>query len=40
MDFSQILNTSTDFDQNKLNLLETVVETLYQSNTSPNDVRQ
>lgn len=39
MDFSQLLNTSTDFDKNKLALLEQVISILYATNTSPQDVR-
>lgn len=39
MDFSQLLNTSTDFDKNKLALLEQVISILYGTNTSPQDVR-
>ena len=38
MDFSQLLNTSTPFDQNKLNLLEQVVNVLY--TTTNNQERQ
>lgn len=38
MDYCQLLNTSTDFDQNKLTLLENVVETLYSPSTSSSDV--
>lgn len=37
MDFSQLLNTSTNFDENKLVLLEQVVQTLYNT-TNNNDV--
>ena len=39
MDFSQLLNTSTDFDKNKLSLLEQVISILYATNTNPQDVR-
>ena len=37
MDFSQLLNTSTPFDENKLNLLENVVTTFYTTKNN-NDV--
>lgn len=37
MDFNQLLNTSTPFDSNKLNLLEQVVNVLY-TTTNNNDV--
>jgi hypothetical protein len=40
MDFSQLLNTSTEFDKNKLNLLEQVINILYSPKTSPQDVRK
>ena len=39
MDFNQLLNTSTPFDSNKLNLLEQVVNVLY-TTTNNNDVRE
>lgn len=39
MDFSQLLNTSTDFDQNKLALLEQVINILY-TTTNNQDVRK
>ncbi len=39
MDFSQLLNTSTDFDQNKLALLEQVVNILYTTSNN-QDVRK
>ena len=37
MDVNQLLNTSTPFDQNKLNLLEQVVEALYKPTTNYQD---
>lgn len=40
MDFSQLLDTSTPFDKNKLAILDTVVDTLYGSHTTINDVRK
>ena len=39
MDFSQLLNTSTDFDQNKLALLEQAINILY-TTTNNQDVRK
>ena len=39
MDFSQLLNTSTEFDQNKLAILEQVVNILY-TTTNNEDVRK
>ncbi len=39
MDFSQLLNTSTEFDEKKLALLEQVINILYSSNTNQQDVR-
>ena len=38
MDFSQLLNTSTDFDQNKLALLEQLITILYSTGTNHQDV--
>ena len=38
MDFSQLLNTSTDFDQNKLALLEQLITILYSTSTNHQDV--
>ena len=40
MDFSQLLNTSTQFDKNKLDLLEQVINILYSPKTSQQDVRK
>ena len=34
MDFSLLLNNSIDFDENKLKLLETLVETFYKTNNN------
>jgi hypothetical protein len=39
MDFSQLFNTSTDFDKNKLDLLEQVINVLY-TTTNNQDVRK
>ena len=39
MDFSQLLNTSTDFDQNKLALLEKAINILY-TTTNNQEVRK
>ena len=39
MNFSKLLNTSTDFDQNKLAILEQVVNILY-TTTNNEDVRK
>ena len=38
MDFSQLLNTSTPFDQTKLNLLEQVINVFY-TTINNQDVR-
>jgi hypothetical protein len=38
MDFSQLLNTSTPFDTNKLAILEKVIDIMYSPSTSPQDV--
>jgi hypothetical protein len=40
MDFSQLLNISTDFDKNKLALLEQLINILYSTNTNQQDVRR
>ena len=37
MDFTQILNTSTPFDQNKLLILEQIINIFYAPQTSPQD---
>ena len=37
MDFNQLLNTSTPFDQNKLAILEQVINIFYAPLTSPQD---
>ena len=39
MDFSQLLNTSTNFDKNKLTLLEQLINILYSTSTNHQDVR-
>ena len=39
MDFSQLLNASTDFDQNKLALLEQAINILY-TTTNNQEVRK
>jgi hypothetical protein len=39
MDFSQLFNTSTDFDKNKPDLLEQVINVLY-TTTNNQDVRK
>ena len=40
MDFSQLFNTSTEFDKTKLSLLEQVISAFYSTNISQQDVRK